>query len=187
MWINTADNQVFTTHSAIRANHPNVSFPSEITDEILYSFGYEPITQTDPSYDPVTQSAVELAPTLTTDGEWVQTWAVAELFTTQEERDAAIAADTEAKHLAAIAGIVAAMEALFDATAQSRRYDNRITCALRAGYAGPFQAEGLAFATWMDASNAAAYQMLAEVQAGTMAMPATTAEALSLLPEMVWP
>ena len=86
-----------------------------------------------------------------------------------------------------IAEIVAAMESLFDATAQSMRYDNRITCALRAGYVGPFQAEGLAFATWMDASNAAAYQMLAQVQAGTMAMPATTADALALLPSMVWP
>jgi hypothetical protein len=83
--------------------------------------------------------------------------------------------------------IVAAMEALFDTTAQSRRYDNRITCALRAGYAGPFQAEGLAFASWMDSCNAAAYQMLAQVQAGTMVMPATTATALALLPEMVWP
>lgn len=83
--------------------------------------------------------------------------------------------------------IVTAMEALFDTTAQSRRYDNRITCALRAGYAGPFQSEGLAFATWMDTCNATAYQMLAEVQAGTMQMPATTTEALALLPEMVWP
>jgi len=86
-----------------------------------------------------------------------------------------------------IAEIVRAMEALFDATAQSRRYDNRVTCAMRAGYVGPFQAEGLAFASWMDASNAAAYQMLAQVQAGTMTMPATTADALALLPEMVWP
>lgn len=83
--------------------------------------------------------------------------------------------------------IVAAMEALFDATAQSRRYDNRITCALRAGYPGPFQSEGLAFATWMDRQNAVAYQMLAQVQAGTMAMPSTLDDALALLEPMVWP
>lgn len=83
--------------------------------------------------------------------------------------------------------IVAAMEVLFDTTAQSRRYDNRITCALRAGYVGPFQSEGLAFATWMDTCNATAYQMLAQVQAGTMAMPETIDAALAMLPEMVWP
>lgn len=86
-----------------------------------------------------------------------------------------------------VAEIVAAMESLFDTTAQARRYDNRITCALRAGYPGPFQAEGLAFATWMDTCNATAYQMLAQVQAGTMQMPATTADALALLPAMQWP
>lgn len=83
--------------------------------------------------------------------------------------------------------IVTAMELLFDTTAQSRRYDNRLTCALRAGYAGPFQAEGLAFATWMDRQNAIAYQMLAQVQAGTMAMPSTLDDALALLEPMVWP
>ena len=83
--------------------------------------------------------------------------------------------------------VVKAMEALFDATAQAKHYDNRITCALRAGYAGPFQVEGLAFAEWMDNCNALAYQMLAEVQAGTRQMPVNTDQALALLPAMVWP
>ena len=85
------------------------------------------------------------------------------------------------------ADIVAAMDNLFNTTAQSKHYDNRITCALRAGYAGPFQAEGIAFATWMDGCNALAYSMLAEVQAGTRPMPANTDQALALLPPMVWP
>lgn len=83
--------------------------------------------------------------------------------------------------------IVTAMEQLFDATAQSKHYDNRITCALRAGYFGPFQQEGIAFATWMDSQNAKGYTMLAQVQAGTMPMPATVADALALLDPMVWP
>ena len=83
--------------------------------------------------------------------------------------------------------IVEAMTALFDSTAQSKRYDSRITCALRAGYAGPFQAEGQAFASWMDACNALGYTLLAEVQANTRPMPATISDALALLPAMVWP
>lgn len=85
------------------------------------------------------------------------------------------------------ADIVKAMEALFDATAKANHYDNRFTCALRAGYPGPFQAEGKAFGEWMDGCNALAYQMLAQVQAGTRQMPATKEEALALLPAMVWP
>lgn len=83
--------------------------------------------------------------------------------------------------------IVQAMDNLFDSTAQSKRYDTRITCALRAGYTGPFQAEGQAFASWMDTCNALGYTMLAQVQAGTRPMPATVDEALALLPAMVWP
>ncbi len=83
--------------------------------------------------------------------------------------------------------ILNGMTNLFDAIAQSKNYDNRITCAMRAGYPGPFQAEGIAFATWMDTQNAKAYAMLAEVQAGTRQMPATVPEALDLLDPMVWP
>jgi len=83
--------------------------------------------------------------------------------------------------------IVTAMDNLFNAVAQAKSYDNRITCALRAGYPGPFQAEGMAFAQWMDACNALAYQMLAQVRAGTMVMPSSVEEALSLLEPMVWP
>ena len=41
-----------------------------------------------------------------------------------------------------IAVFDAALVAYLDATARERRYDNRVTCALRAGYPGPFQAEG---------------------------------------------
>lgn len=94
---------------------------------------------------------------------------------------------TEFEPLPTVQEVVDAMTALFDATAQARRYDNRITCALRAGYAGPFQAEGQAFATWMDTCNALGYTMLAEVQAGTRPMPATVEDALALLPPMEWP
>lgn len=80
----------------------------------------------------------------------------------------------------------AALTAHLDATAQARRYDNRITCALRAGYTGPFQAEGQAFATWMDACNWQAYQVLAGVQSGALTMP-TVEEFVADLPDMVWP
>lgn len=74
-----------------------------------------------------------------------------------------------------------------DATARAKRYDNRISCAVRAGYPGPFQAEGAAFAAWMDACNAQAYALLAEVQAGTRPLPSSTQALIDLLPPMVWP
>lgn len=86
-----------------------------------------------------------------------------------------------------VADFDAALTAHLDTTAQSRRYDNRITCAVRAGYSGPFQAEGQAFAAWMDACNAFAYTLLAEVQAGTRPLPDSTQALIDLLPPMVWP
>ena len=81
----------------------------------------------------------------------------------------------------------AALVAHLDATARERRYDNRITCALRAGYPGPFQAEGIAFAAWMDQCNALAYQLLAEVVAGTRPMPDSPQALIDLMPVMIWP
>lgn len=86
----------------------------------------------------------------------------------------------------ALGRFISALESHYDATAQARRYDNRLTCTLRAGYPGPFQAEGLAFATWMDECNAYAYEQMALVQAGERAQP-TPDELLAELPAMVWP
>lgn len=85
-----------------------------------------------------------------------------------------------------VAGYVYALEAHYDAVARGRRYDNRLTCALRAGYPGPFQAEGSAFAVWMDEQNAYAYEQLALVQAGDRDQP-SHAELIAELAPMVWP
>ena len=80
-----------------------------------------------------------------------------------------------------------ALDAHLDAKAQERRYTDRFTCALRAGYPGPFQAEGAAFAAWMDMCNAYAYSLLMQVQAGTRPPPASVAAFVEELPDLVWP
>jgi hypothetical protein len=85
-----------------------------------------------------------------------------------------------------IASYIRALEAHYDANAQQRRYDGRLTCALRAGYPGPFQAEGLAFAIWMDECNAYAYAQLSLIGLGERGMP-TEAEMPLELPVLVWP
>lgn len=86
-----------------------------------------------------------------------------------------------------IAVFDAALTAHLDATARQRRYDNRVTCALRAGYPGPFQTEGIAFAAWMDQCNALAYNLLAEVVAGTRPIPESPQALIDLMPAMEWP
>lgn len=99
----------------------------------------------------------------------------------------AMEAEAAKPKMPTLADFDAALTTHLDATAQARRYDNRITCMVRAGFPGPFQAEAIAFATWCDTCNATAYELMAEVQAGTRPLPATTQALIDSLPEMVWP
>lgn len=87
---------------------------------------------------------------------------------------------------AAFAALDAAITAHFDRRAAERRYESRITCAMRAGYEGPFQAEGRAFAQWMDACNAVCYRLLGEVRAGARPIP-SLADVLAAFPALNWP
>jgi len=85
-----------------------------------------------------------------------------------------------------VADLTSDLERHYDAMAQARRYDNRFTCALRAGYVGPFQVEGIAFAQWMDTCNAYGYQVMADCLAGQRTIP-TADQLIAELPPMVWP
>lgn len=78
-----------------------------------------------------------------------------------------------------------ALMAHFDAVARSGKYDNRLTCALRAGYPGPFQQEGIAFGIWMDDCNLQAYGIMSDVLSGVRPLP-TIEQFLAELPEMNW-
>ena len=79
-----------------------------------------------------------------------------------------------------------ALTKYLDSVAQAKKYDDRITCAVRAGYPGPFQAEGQAFAAWMDAQNAKGYEIMGEVMSGARPLP-TVVEFIGMLDPMVWP
>lgn len=80
----------------------------------------------------------------------------------------------------------AALDAHMDGVAKANRYDNRFTFALRAGYEGPYKAEGVAFAQWMDTCNVEAFALLNDVLAGKADLP--TVEAfIAGLPEFVKP
>ncbi len=172
-YINTDTLQV-VDHQTLLATYPDTSFPP-------LDGGFVPPApfavvhpSPQPAFDSYTQHVVPAAP-VQVDGQWFEGWDVVDIADTPEGMQAALMRKFDA-----------ALTAHLDATAQARRYDNRITCALRAGYVGPFQAEGQAFASWMDACNWQAYQVLAGVQSGDLTMP-TIAEFIADLPEMVWP
>lgn len=83
------------------------------------------------------------------------------------------------------AELTLALENYYDQVAQVKKYDNRLTCALRAGYAGPFQSEGIQFAIWMDTCNEAAYTIMDAVLAGNRGIP-TAEQLISELPTPPW-
>lgn len=85
-----------------------------------------------------------------------------------------------------IAQYEAALDAHLDGVAHLHRYDDRKSFALRAGFPGPYQAEGIAFAQWMDACNVLAYALLQSVIAGQTPMP-TIEQMLAGLPEFALP
>lgn len=82
---------------------------------------------------------------------------------------------------------VGAIQSLLDATAQTRRYDGILSaCSYAGSEVAKFSAEGTACRNWRDAVWATSYDLLAQVEAGTLAQP-TVADLLAMLPAMTWP
>lgn len=85
-----------------------------------------------------------------------------------------------------IADLESAVQSHLNIQAKTRGYDDIKSAALRAGYPGPFHAEGVAYATWMDSCWSHCYQVLAAVQSGSRAIP-TAGELIAELPVLVLP
>lgn len=83
----------------------------------------------------------------------------------------------------AVSNLKARVQNHLDAAAQAKDFDNISSAALRAAYPGPFNADGVKYATWMDACWAHCYEVLAAVQAGTRAIP-TGDELIAELPAL---
>ena len=72
-----------------------------------------------------------------------------------------------------------------DEVAQAKRYDNRDSCRLYAGYVNPFQAEAIAFGQWVSACWVTSNEAQALIMQGLMQIP-TPEEAVASLPNHPW-
>ena len=90
-----AQNQFGLTFDQVRKLYPNNSFPASGQIDTPEVSSYAPAPT--PQYNPATHAVREVTPI---DG--VQQWEIVELFSTQAEKDAAIAADIEAKRKASV-------------------------------------------------------------------------------------
>tara|TARA_B100001939_G_scaffold306812_1_gene286555 strand:+ start:1167 stop:1664 length:498 start_codon:yes stop_codon:yes gene_type:complete len=89
-----------TTVSQFKAQHPNTSFPKQITSDILDSFGYDPVLNgpqatTTPPYEISVRDGVEEV-----NGQWFTRFVVGPIFTdtTDDEGNVTSAADNEAAY-----------------------------------------------------------------------------------------
>lgn len=86
------------------------------------------------------------------------------------------------------AQFTAAIQQRLDAFAQTRNYDGILSaCTYATSTVPKFQAEGQACVNLRDATWSAAYNILAQVQAGTRPMPQSIVDIESDLPSLVWP
>lgn len=170
-----------TTHGNVAWDENNFcSAAALIRDGKADQFRVVPLTiVNEPVFDPITQVSIRDGCELV-NGQWQYKWRIDELSAEQ------IAANQVTKTAALLATYVNALTNHLDVVAQSHNYDNRITCSVRAAYPGPYQAEGIAFGSWMDQCNQIGYQMLADYQTGLISQP-TVEELITSLPEMIWP
>lgn len=152
----------------MRADFPNTSFPADLSMAVLPD-GYVWVAPSTPPECGQFERVEQAAPVLD-DGVWTQGWQVVPWI-----------ADEIQAHL------IAVIQQHLDATAQSRSYDGILSLCTYATSPSPkFAAEGQAGVEWRDACWTVGYQILAECQAGTRAIPMPE-ELITMLPVMVWP
>lgn len=121
-----------------------------------------------------------------------------DLFTTSENPDGSLTATprTPEDIAARAANVLASLQAdivgqtqqRLDTFAQTRGYDGILSACTYAASAVPrFSAEGQCAVAARDATWAALYTLLADVQAGVTPMPAGFADVEPLLPALDWP
>lgn len=181
MYFQPETQSVFQTHSEFRSAFPDTSFPVELTDDLMQAFGVFPVAKAAPAYDAITQGVREIAPALV-DGAYVQQW---EVFDLEPET---IAANQQAAALRVKQEIVDATQKRLDDFARTRNYDGILSACTYATSAVPkFAAEGQYAVQARDATWAALYQFMADVQAGTQPVPNGFEDVGPLLPPLAWP
>lgn len=178
MWIDTNTNAYPLTENDIRALLPTTSFGQPFSPPEPYAWVFPTPA---PAHDAVTHFVREIAPELV-EGNYEQRW---EVYALSQEQ---AAANQAAFNRTRFNQIVAQAQARLDAFARTRNYDGILSlCTYATSPTAKFAAEGQYGVEARDATWAALYAMLAEVQAGTRPMPSGFADVEPELPELAWP
>lgn len=184
MYINTTTYQYPLSERDIRAAYPNTSFPTPFMAPDGYAWVFPTPS---PDHNAVIEYTREVSPALTTKGTWEQRWEVAKQYDKQTDESAAIAADAAQKQQQIQDSIVAATQQRLDDFAKTRNYDSILSAATYAtSPTTKFYTEGQYAVNCRDATWATLYSILAEVKAGTRAMPSSYADIEAELPVLEW-
>ncbi len=159
----------------LKNDNPNTSFPLFPKENVLNAFDVFVVDATEkPNHNILTEEVDELYPSFI-NNRLTQQWSIRnatpEEIVVKKER---IMSEYEN-----------ALANLFNSKAKEKNYDNYITCSLRAGYSGPYQQEGIAFAQWMDNCNFTGYQILNDVESGIRTIPSIP-DFLAEMPTFDW-
>lgn len=162
----------------LRKDNPNVSFPSNLSDEVLKVYNVFPVeTSAQPAFDELTYRLVSGAPQLN-EGVWTQVWTV--VLLSAEERQVIweqIKQDAIEK-----------TQQRLDSFAQSANYDGIVSLCTYATCNNPkFRQEGqygvdVRGATWVKL-----FTILNEAESGVRPLPSGYSEIESELPPLIWP
>lgn len=166
------------TQTDVRRENPNVSFPAaDISARQMLEYGYVPVTYTQQPTPSSTEKVSEGVPEFV-EGVWRQTWLVKPKSADELQADAQ----------ALQAEIVTATQQRLDDFASTRNYDGILSACTYATSAVPkFAAEGQYAVQARDATWAALYAFMADVQAGTQPVPSGFEDVGPLLPPLAWP
>lgn len=162
---------------------PTVFQPAHtLTPEQAEQFRVYPLLPADsPAHDPITH-AVRVVTPVKVGNDWHQVW---EIYPLPSEE---VMANQAAAAKALQDSIVAATQERLDNFARTRNYDGILSaCTYATSNIPKFAAEGQVAVNLRDATWAALYQILEEVQAGQREAPTGFSDIEPLLPPLEWP
>lgn len=185
MYIQTDDKGNFLRY----LGEGNIEFDSNtfqpansLSKEQAEHFGvHELVKVKQPEYDTLYQSIKETSPVIQ-EGKWTQQWQVEDLSTTEVQDN------LQKQALDIKRRVVQETQNRLDIFANSRNYDGILSaCTYATSNVPKFAAEGQVAVNLRDATWAALYQILEEVQAGQREAPTGFSDIEPLLPPLEWP
>lgn len=162
-----------------KIDNKHISFPSEITDEILSNFGVEKVIEIIPVYDESIQVAELSGCKLNTaTGKYEQVWSIREM--TNDEKDSF--------NLSLLNNITSMTQKRLDSFARTRNYDSILSaCTYAASLIPKFKSEGQYCVQVRDATWNKLYEIFGQVKSGERKTPTSFSDIEQELPVLVWP